>query len=96
MRLLLEHRSRYIYPRPAILGPHLLRLRPAAHARARVESYALRVTAPGEIRWQQDPAATGVSSDVLALHAWAEVFLPGAGWLGLDAGGGPGGCAAGR
>ena len=32
MRLLLEHRSRYVYPRPAILGPHLLRLRPAAHA----------------------------------------------------------------
>ncbi|HKB75481.1 MAG TPA: circularly permuted type 2 ATP-grasp protein [Myxococcales bacterium] len=61
MRLLLEHRSRYVYPRPAILGPHLLRLRPAAHARARVESYALRVTAPGEIRWQQDPAGNHVA-----------------------------------
>ena len=61
MRLLLQHRSRYVYPRPAILGPHLVRLRPAAHARARVERYALRVTAPGEIRWQQDPAGNHVA-----------------------------------
>jgi uncharacterized circularly permuted ATP-grasp superfamily protein/transglutaminase-like putative cysteine protease len=61
MRVLLQHRSRYLYPRPAILGPHLIRLRPAAHARATVESYALRVTAPGEIRWQQDPAGNHVA-----------------------------------
>ncbi|GAC1299205.1 MAG: hypothetical protein NVSMB23_29950 [Myxococcales bacterium] len=61
MRLLLRHRSRYVYPRPAILGPHLVRLRPAAHARARVETYALRVTEPGEIRWQQDPAGNHVA-----------------------------------
>jgi len=61
VRLLLQHRSLYHYPRPAALGPHQIRLRPANHAKARIESYALRVTAPGEVRWQQDPFGNHVA-----------------------------------
>jgi len=50
MRLLLQHDSLYRFPRPAALGPHQIRLRPANHARARIETYSLRVTEPAEIR----------------------------------------------
>jgi uncharacterized protein (DUF2126 family) len=71
VRVLLQHRSRYIYPRPTTLGPHLIRLRPAAHARARIESYGLRVTSPGEVRWQQDPAGNFV-----ARAGWGEARVP--------------------
>ncbi len=60
MRVLVQHASRYRYPRPATLGAHEIRLRPAAHARARIESYGL--TASGaQLAWQQDPAGNFVA-----------------------------------
>jgi uncharacterized protein (DUF2126 family) len=31
-----------------------------------------------------DPAPGGAEGDSAALHAWAEAFLPGAGWIGMD------------
>ncbi len=66
--MLVQHRSRYAYAEPALLGPQLIRLRPADHAQARIETYRLDVIGrrPGEagvpqpdsehrIHWQRDP-----------------------------------------
>src|SRR2546421_139720 len=50
---------------------HLTRLRPAPHTRAGIETYGLSVTAPGRIRWQQDPAANYVAS-----VTWEDARLP--------------------
>jgi len=55
MRLLIQHQSHYRYPRPAHLGPHTLRLRPTAHAKARIETYRLQIGCEHTLRWQQDP-----------------------------------------
>lgn len=61
MRVLVQHRSTYRYPRPAVLGPHLLRLRPCNHTRARIESYRLAIEGPHRIYWQQDPHGNHVA-----------------------------------
>ncbi len=52
----LSHKTVYTYDRAVRLGPQLVRLKPAAHSRTRVFSYALSV-GPGEcfVNWLQDP-----------------------------------------
>jgi uncharacterized protein (DUF2126 family) len=55
MRLLVQHQSTWAYPSPAALGPHLIRLRPASHTQADIETYGLTITPGGDLRWQQDP-----------------------------------------
>jgi uncharacterized protein (DUF2126 family) len=61
MRLLVQHRSLYRYSAPAALGPHTIRLRPATHARASVESYSLTISPEHTLRWQQDPYGNHVA-----------------------------------
>jgi hypothetical protein len=61
VRVLLQHRSRYRYPQPALLGPQLLRLRPADHARARIDSYRLEVRPEHRVHWQRDPHGNRVA-----------------------------------
>jgi uncharacterized protein (DUF2126 family)/transglutaminase-like putative cysteine protease len=56
VRVALRHVTHYGYDRPVELGPHVVRLRPASHARTPILAYSLRV-GPGKhfLSWQQDP-----------------------------------------
>jgi len=61
VRVVIQHRSRYVYPRPALLGPQIIRLRPADHARATIERYQLAVAPEHRLHWQRDPHGNHVA-----------------------------------
>src|SRR5262249_31912223 len=61
VRVVVQHRSRYVYPRPTLLGPQTIRLRPADHARARIETYALAIAPEHRVHWQRDPDGNHVA-----------------------------------
>lgn len=54
-RIKLTHHSEYKYDRPTVLGPQIIRLRPAPQCRTEIISYALNVdTGKHFLNWQQD------------------------------------------
>ena len=56
IRVAMHHKTVYQYDRLVTLSPQTVRLRPAAHSRTAIQSYALTVEPKDHfINWQQDP-----------------------------------------
>jgi uncharacterized protein (DUF2126 family) len=74
VRVVIQHRSRYVYPRPAKLGPQVIRLRPTDHTRARVERYQLTVAPEHRLHWQRDPHGNHVARLTFKAGQTTEAF----------------------
>jgi uncharacterized protein (DUF2126 family)/transglutaminase-like putative cysteine protease len=75
MRVRIRHETRYRYPRPAALGPQVVRLRPAGHARAAVLAYNLAIEPAAEVRWQHDPWGNRIARLTFPADALTREFV---------------------
>ena len=56
IQVALHHVTRYEYDRPVMMSPHIVRLRPAPHARTPIHGYSMRILPEKHfMNWQQDP-----------------------------------------
>ncbi|WP_336631820.1 MULTISPECIES: transglutaminase family protein [unclassified Microbacterium] len=56
IKVALEHYTGYEFAHPVKVAPHVIRLRPAPHARTPIEAYSLDVQPKNHfLNWQQDP-----------------------------------------
>jgi hypothetical protein len=61
VRVVVQHRSCYRCPRPALLGPQLIRLRPADHVWDRFDRYQLQIAPKHPLYWLRDPHGNRVA-----------------------------------
>jgi len=66
-RVSLRHATLYRYDRPVRLGPHVVRLKPAPHSRARLDRYRLEVRpASAALTWHHDAFGNSFARAVFA------------------------------